>query len=62
MSFVFDVLISLGFGRVSTDGGSEAVNLSAAGAPKRSVARCFATSGTVSGASIGFDVEGAHVG
>ena len=62
MSFVVDVLISLMFGRVATDGASGAVNLSAAGAPKRSVARCFAAAGTVNGAGVEFEVEGAHVG
>ena len=47
-------------GRISTDGAPEEVNRSAACAPKRSVARCFAAVGTVDGVVV--EVEDAQVG
>ena len=60
MSFVVEGSTSLMSGRVLTDGAPGEVDRSAACAPKRRVASCFAARGIVDGVVV--EVEDAHVG
>ena len=60
MSSVVERSTSVMSGRVSTEGAPGEVNRSAACAPKRRVAMCFAAVGTVEGVVV--EVEDAHVG